>query len=66
MDLPVWNSKSDSITFVLMLALVFLSILSFLCFRAFGGPLGQITGPLDARFSRLWSSIRGKATCIRQ
>ena len=27
---------------------------SVLYFHAFGGPLGQIPGPLDARFSRLW------------
>lgn len=40
--------------FIPVHVLVFLGILSFLYFRAFGGPLGQIPGPLDARFSRLW------------
>ena len=34
--------------------LIFLSLVSILYFRAFGGPLGSIPGPLDARFSRLW------------
>lgn len=40
--------------FIPIFALVFLGILSFLYFRAFGGLLGQISGPFDARFSRLW------------
>lgn len=35
--------------------LILLSCVLFvLYFHAYGGPLGQIPGPLDARFSRLW------------
>ena len=33
---------------------VILCLFSALYLRAFGGPLGPIPGPLDARFSRLW------------
>lgn len=40
--------------FIPLFVLVLLSVLSGLYFRAFGGSLGQIPGPFDARFSRLW------------
>lgn len=47
-------SKGHYMTFISMVMLILLYALSVLNFRAFGGPLGQIPGPLEARVSRLW------------
>lgn len=41
-------------TFVPIVAFTLLTVLFFLYFLAFGGPLHQIPGPVNARFSRLW------------
>lgn len=54
MDLPIWPFKGNSTAFIPVSLCVLLCVLSVQYFRAYGGPLGQIPGPLDARFSRLW------------
>ena len=54
MDSATWPFKDNSMNFMPISVLITLCVLSGLYFRAFGGPLGLIPGPLDARFSRLW------------
>ena len=50
----IWPSRGNFMTFIPISLLSILCVLSILYLRAFGGPLGPIPGPLDARFSRLW------------
>ena len=54
MDSAIGPFKGDSMNFIPISVLLVIAVLSVLYFRAFGGPLGPIPGPLDARFSRLW------------
>ena len=54
MDFPVWPPLSDFMSLVPIVAFTFLTVLSFLYFLAFGGPLHQTPGSVNARFSRLW------------
>ena len=54
MESAIWPLKEISMNFIPILALVVLCVLSIIYSRAFGGPLGPISGPLDARLSRLW------------
>ena len=54
MESPIWSFKGNSVTFILVIGLVHLCVLSVLYFHAFGGPLGRVPGPFEARFSRLW------------
>ena len=54
MHLPNWPFNKIPMASVSTFVLVCLCALSVLYYRAFGGPLARIPGPLDARFSRLW------------
>ena len=54
MDPSIWPSKYDSVILNSFFVLFLLCVVSLLYFRAYGGPLGRIPGPLDARFSRYW------------
>lgn len=54
MDSPLWPFRGNSTIFIPISILILLCVLAVLYIRAFGGSLGSVPGPLDARFSSLW------------
>ena len=54
MDLSIWLFNGHSVISNPFSMLFLLCLVSVLYYFAYGGPLGRIPGPLDARFSRYW------------